>query len=60
MKRIALSCLAFLAVSGCFALLAWLSGFNFDHRGPEVGEVSYYVLVASGFAAFLAWSFSDD
>ena len=58
--RIALSCLAFIAVSGFAVLIAWLAGFNFDHRGPAVGEVSYYILVASGFAAFMAWSFSDD
>jgi hypothetical protein len=60
MKRIALSALAFLGVIGCVAIVAWLGGFNFDHRGPIVGEVSWYAMMFAGFFAYITWICNDE
>lgn len=44
-KRIVCSIGAFLAVCALSALLAWLSGYNFDYRSVGVALYAYITLV---------------
>lgn len=55
-KRAALSALAFLAVIALFCGIAWMSGYNFDKRNAQSGEVSAYAAVFSIFAAVVAFA----
>jgi hypothetical protein len=41
------------AVLALFAFIAWLCGYNFDHRGPEV---AYYFVVSCCIAFLTAIS----
>ncbi len=49
--RILLSALAFLAVCAVLAFIAWMSGYNFDHRDMTVGgNTCFAVFLALGAA----------
>ena len=63
-QNIALGIGVYLLCLGLCAFLAWMSGYNFDHRDPTVGEYTLYALTLSTFpacvAAMLAQNFTDD
>jgi hypothetical protein len=48
--RILLSALAFVGTAATCAFLAWMNGYNFDHRDMDVGKGAIYTLMVSGFA----------
>lgn len=51
MKRVIATTLAALSV----LILAWVSGYNFDKRGPTAFAVCFF----TGYAALFAWKLSE-
>lgn len=41
-------CIAFAVTAAACAVLAWLAGFNFDHRSPLVALCTLGSLIVSG------------
>jgi hypothetical protein len=60
-KIVLLSVAAFILTGAACALLAWMSGYNFDHRNLQVGEnvaVTLWAAMTAASATALACYFS--
>lgn len=55
MKRALSALLAMLVVCAVSALLAWLGGYNFDHRSFEVAAWAGVTLAFALYAALSVW-----
>lgn len=53
-KRLIAGVLGVLVGAALSAGFAWVSGFNFDHRGPSVADGVFYGALMSGIAGALA------
>ncbi len=59
-NRILLTTVSFLAICAFFAICAWASGFNFDHRDEKVGDVTSYAFAFSALVAMAVFLMTTD
>ena len=47
--------IVFTIVSALCAVIAWLSGYDFDHRSSDVAFGFFITIYLAGFAAWFTW-----
>ncbi len=57
MKKILIATGAFFAVFLLISSIAWVGGYNFDHRGPDIASGYMICLLFGGLASGLIFHF---
>lgn len=58
MKPIQAAIIVFIICALITLSLAWLSGYNFDHRGESIALTFYVFLIVSGLASGITYDIS--
>lgn len=52
-KDWAVSLIAFIVIQAMICFLAWVGGFNFDERSPDIALAAFYSMFIGGIMAYL-------